>query len=551
MIVDTLGCNWDIARLLIFSKNVFSPFVYYSHFFPIIGSVLLGLFVYRSNRTSLTARLFFSITLIFSIWAFADVVLWADQNPAHIMFFWSLTILLEPFIYIFGLYFLMASVRGSDITANVKKIFLILLAPTILLTASRFGLMGFNYTNCDREVIEGPLVYYGYLVEIIIALWTIVYAMRAYQKVSTDRKKPIIFISLGIVLFFLAFAWGNIVGSLSDDWSLGQYGLFGVPVFLAFMMYAIVKFRAFNIKLIGAQALIMMIIILIGSEFFFVQTSASRILVTLTLILTVIIGVLLVRSVKKEVEQREYLEKISKELSSANDQLRTLDKQKNEFLSFASHDLKSPIALIKQFATLIYDGTYKEPQKVHETVLKIKNTADRAVNMVNTFLDLRKIEEGHMDYNFEKKNIIEFVSGITSDFALIAKQQKNIDITFSSSSPTLEVSIDTNTFRQVIQNFLDNSLKYTEAGWIKVTIAEEQKTILIKISDSGLGMDKELLPVLFGQFHRDPGAAKKIQGTGLGLYISKQIVIAHHGETWAESEGKGKGSQFYIRLPKA
>jgi len=232
-------------------------------------------------------------------------------------------------------------------------------------------------------------------------------------------------------------------------------------------------------------------------------------------------------------------------------QLRDLNQQKSEFLSFASHDLKSPIALIKQFASLIYDGTYQEPVKIRETVGKIKMTADRAVNMVNTFLDLRKIEESKMEYNFETKNIVEFISGVTSDFALLAKQMKNISVSFESASPEVIASIDTNTFRQVVQNFLDNSLKYTESGWIKVQVSGEQKTVIIKVSDSGLGIDKDLLPVLFEQFRRDPGVAKKIQGTGLGLFIAKQIVIAHHGETWAESEGKGKGSQFYIRLLKA
>lgn len=256
--------------------------------------------------------------------------------------------------------------------------------------------------------------------------------------------------------------------------------------------------------------------------------------------------------------QRKKMEQTIKERGAINEQmygmakqLKELNQQKSEFLSFASHDLKSPIALMKQYATLIYDGTYKEPTKVNETLLKIKTTADRAVNMVNTFLDLRKIEEGKMEYNFEKRNIVELVSGITGDFALLAKQQKNIEVSFNSSSPDIQVTLDTNTLRQVLQNFLDNSLKYTEQGWIKVEVTAEQKTVLIKISDSGLGMDKELLPVLFEQFRRDPGVAKKIQGTGLGLFISKQIVQSHHGDTWAESEGKGKGSQFYIRLPKA
>jgi signal transduction histidine kinase len=292
------------------------------------------------------------------------------------------------------------------------------------------------------------------------------------------------------------------------------------------------------------------LVILIGSQAFFIRNPINQVLNGITLALAFGFGYLLVKSVKREVEQRERLEVLTKELATANDKLKDLDKLKSQFLSFASHDLKSPIALIKQFATLIYDGTYAEAAKVKETAFKIKMTADRAVTLVENFLDIRKIEEGKMEYVFEEKNIVEFVKGITSDFELLAKQ-KGLSVSFQTSSPEIKVKIDTSKMRQVIQNFLDNSLKYIEAGWIKVTITEEQSTVTIAISDSGIGMDKEILPTLFEQFRRDPSVAKKIQGTGLGLYISKEIVQAHGGEVWAESEGRGKGSTFSVRLKKA
>lgn len=552
MIVDTLQCGWETARFLMFSNlNAFGPLVYYSHLIALITALGLGLFIFIKNRHLLSAKLFLAITACFGIWVLSDLVLWGNEKPSLIMFFWTITILLEPVIYILGLYFLMVYIRGGDITRGTKLAMLALLLPTILAAPTRLGIIGFNYTNCDREVFEGLAVYYGYLVEVFITLWAVVYTMRAYKKAPTDKKGGLVWVALGIILFFFLFAWGNIVGTISEDWTLGQYGLFGMSVLFACMTYTMVRFKTFDVKLIGSQALVAILVLVMGSILFIRDIENVRVVLMPSLLLVIGLGYFLIKGVQREVEQREYLEKISKELSAANDQLRIFDKQKNEFLSFASHDLKSPIALIKQFATLIYDGTYKDPVKIHETVSKIKNTADRAVNMVNTFLDLRKIEEGHMEYNFESRNVVEFVGSITNDFALLAKQQKNIDVSFASAKPDIQATIDSNTFRQVVQNYLDNSLKYTEAGWIKVQIVDEQKTVLIKFSDSGLGMDKELLPILFGQFHRDPGVAKKIQGTGLGLYIAKQIVLAHHGDTWAESEGKGKGSQFYIRLPKA
>jgi signal transduction histidine kinase len=104
-------------------------------------------------------------------------------------------------------------------------------------------------------------------------------------------------------------------------------------------------------------------------------------------------------------------------------------------------------------------------------------------------------------------------------------------------------------FSQVIQNLIDNAIKYTKEGWIKVKVDKEDSEVLISVSDSGIGMSKELQQKLFGQFVRDPAIKKEIHGTGLGLYITKHIVEAHHGKIWAESEGINKGSTFYIKLP--
>ncbi len=110
------------------------------------------------------------------------------------------------------------------------------------------------------------------------------------------------------------------------------------------------------------------------------------------------------------------------------------------------------------------------------------------------------------------------------------------------------VKADEEKLRQVIQNLIDNALKYTEKGWIRVSMETAADQVLVSVSDSGRGISKELLPRLFEQWTRDSKAAKEIQGTGLGLYIAKEIMKAHSGEIWAESPGEGNGSTFNIRL---
>ena len=122
---------------------------------------------------------------------------------------------------------------------------------------------------------------------------------------------------------------------------------------------------------------------------------------------------------------------------------------------------------------------------------------------------------------------------------------------FECAEKEIKVKADEQRMRQVIQNLIENSIKYTEKGFVKVECqmsdVNGQKFILFSVSDSGIGIKKEVIPELFDQFKRAK-EAKLIQGTGLGLYIAREIVKAHGGEIWAESEGEGKGSRFLVRL---
>jgi signal transduction histidine kinase len=113
----------------------------------------------------------------------------------------------------------------------------------------------------------------------------------------------------------------------------------------------------------------------------------------------------------------------------------------------------------------------------------------------------------------------------------------------------LRARLDETKFRQVIQNLVDNSIKYTEEGFVNVQLLARDKYISIEISDTGRGIPEDLLPQLFEQFTREKDAGKRIEGTGLGLYIAKQIVVAHQGTITAASEGPGKGSTFTVTIP--
>jgi signal transduction histidine kinase len=210
--------------------------------------------------------------------------------------------------------------------------------------------------------------------------------------------------------------------------------------------------------------------------------------------------------------------------------------------------VKAPMAVVKGYAELIYEGIENVPEQAKDFAKKIKESVDNLLVLIEEFMDYRRIEEGKLEFNFEKLDIISLIREIVEKMKLLA-MEKNLNLDFESKFDSIVMNVDKLRFSQVIQNLIDNAIKYTKEGWIKVKVDKEDNEVLISVSDSGIGMSKELQQKLFGQFVRDPSIKKEIRGTGLGLYIAKHIVEAHNGKIWAESEGIGKGSTFCIKLP--
>jgi len=550
IIIDTLSCGWTSSTFMVFSANVFGPLVYYSHLFSLITAFGLGLFVLIKNYRSRLARLFFGITSIFSLWVFSDIVLWADEHVANIMFFWTLTILLEPIIYILGLYFLMIFASDHGVSRKTKLILLSLILPTLIFVPTRLAILGFNYTNCDREVVEGLLVYYGYFVEMIIALWTVIYSIRTYKIIPKEKKKPFIFVSLGTILFFLSFAWGNIVGTISENWTLGQYGLFGMPIFLSFITYAMVRFKTFNVKMISAQALVAALWITLFALLFVRNIENIRIIVILTLILFLIVGIILVRSVKREIEQREHIEKLAKDLEVANEKLKELDQLKSEFLSLATHQIRAPLTAIKGYSSMLVEGDFGVlPQKAKDSAETIMKSCQNLINIVSDFLNISRIEQGKMVYEKSVFDVGELVSEVINEI------KPNIDktgLSFGTDIPAEQIRIkaDRSKIKQVVGNIIDNAMKYTPKGNIFVSVYQDEGKAKISIKDNGVGIDPSEIGKLFNKFSRTKDANKtNVIGTGLGLYIAKKMTEAHGGDIKVTSDGAGKGSTFTIELP--
>lgn len=542
IINDTLQCAWAPSSLLIFSENVFAPFIYYSHLTSLILVSITSILILYKTKGSLPGILLFCLSTFFSIWVFSDLVLWATEIPQYTMFFWSILILIEPLIYVFAYLFSDALFYKRTIL-DFKKTLLcfLLILPTLLFSASTFALRAYDYTNCDRAAIEGPLATYGYGIEIVLLFFILFNSFKAYRS-NLSRKKEIVILTVGIIGFLMAFSLGNISEVLTENWYIGQIGLFGAPIFVGFLVYVINKFKTIDIKTVSAEILTAVLIFALISLLFVRDIDTIKYVISATIAITCLFGTFLVRSVKNEVKLRENLEAV-------NTRLIELDKQKSEFVSFATHQLKSPLAAMKGYASLVLDGDYGEVNKdVREAVSRIFESSKTLANVVEDYLNISRIELGTMKYDFVDQDIKNTIEDVIAEIEPNIKKT-GIQFSFIAEPDDYVVSVDPDKIKQVFMNLIDNSIKYTPTGKVEVFLKKENKKVIFSVVDTGIGMKPNTIESLFQKFTRAYNANKtNIHGTGLGLYVARQIAEAHHGKVWAMSEGEGKGSQFYVEL---
>ncbi|MDO9231007.1 MAG: ATP-binding protein [bacterium] len=536
-------------KFFIFSNYV-PHLLYYSHIPAIVLALIVGFFVYYKNKESLLSKILFFVTLVFSIWSAFDIVTWVSPDSRKVMFFWAMMNLLEPLIYVLMLYFSYVFVKKQDVHIIIKLVVFIFLLPILILLPTVINLKYFDVANC--ESIQGSMIKYVYFLDIFFSLWIIIFLIRSYIKANEDDRKQIFYLSFGVILFLIAFSWANIVGNLTTNWEITQYGLFGMPIFMAMLAYLIVKFEAFNVKMIGAQALVIGLVVLIGSQFFFIRSFINQVLTGITLALSIVFGWALIHSVKLEVERKEELQKMSTSLALANDKLRKLDNAKSEFISIASHQLRTPLTAIKGFISLILEDSYgRVSAEIRGVLNKVYISNERLIELVEDLLNLSRIESGRMEYTFEKTNLNELCQEIYDTFVLRAHEKElRLELIVPKESKA-EAVTDRSKVREVISNMVDNALKYTPKGGVKMKISEDDKNVLVAIIDTGIGVPEEEMPYLFSKFSRGKDINRlNAGGTGLGLHVARKVMEAVGGRIWVESAGTNLGSTFFLEIPK-
>jgi signal transduction histidine kinase len=230
--------------------------------------------------------------------------------------------------------------------------------------------------------------------------------------------------------------------------------------------------------------------------------------------------------------------------------LRELNKQKNEFLGMAAHDLRNPIAVIQNASSVLSRYSSENlSEKQKEFLKKIYDTSKFMLELLNGLLDILKIESGKLELEISKNNYSDFVRK-NIEFNRFFATEKDISIDSVLSDDIPLVDFDRNKIEQVLNNLISNAIKYSHPNTaIRIEVLRQQHFVVTKVIDQGQGIPENELPHVFKPFQKastKPTAGEK--STGLGLAIVKKIVEGHQGTIGVESE-VGKGSTFFFRLP--
>lgn len=245
--------------------------------------------------------------------------------------------------------------------------------------------------------------------------------------------------------------------------------------------------------------------------------------------------------------------RLNNELSNANGQLKSLDKLKTEFLSLASHQLRSPLTSIIGYTSMLLDGSFgfiDEKQK--EAIDRVFQSSRHLAKVVEDLLNVSKIEQGGLQYVMANFDFEKAAEDLVKDLSLTA-EKKGLKMTFENDNKApYMVNGDMEKIRQVILNFIDNSIKYTKEGNIKILLEKNENKIKLSIIDTGMGMSPEAREKLFQKFSRGENGKVNTGGSGLGLYLAKKIIEeGHNGKVGADSDGVGLGSTFWMELESA
>ncbi len=306
---------------------------------------------------------------------------------------------------------------------------------------------------------------------------------------------------------------------------------------------------------------ILLLQVMIGAMIFFVTSDENVRLLSLSFLLTMPIVIVLVRhTLAKVTSDEQRLRDLSKNLSNknwelarSNEQLRIASEHKSEFMSIASHQLRTPLTALTGYLSMILEQAYGHvPIELNMPITRAHQSSMRLTNLVNELLRITRIEQNDIVYDITPVDTVNLLHDLVEEF-IDRANQKNLKLSLDVVPRELPYTAlaDEQKLREVLHNIIDNALNYTPQGSVTVRIKTgDRNSVVIAVEDTGIGIAHDDIRMLFAKFQRGERGVKQFaDGSGLGLYIAKKLILGMRGRIWIDSEGPGKGAIFSIELP--
>lgn len=511
---------------------------------------ILGFAVFYNNPKSITNRsfLFFSaVTIVWSIFNYLNY-----QISSEIWTLWLIRLVVFCAVWHAFSFFQLLYVFPKE-KHHFSTYYWQILLPVITLT-SVLTLTPLVFSKLielapagevSRPQTEAGIAIFGAVVMSLI-IDAVILLIGKLKHADIKSKSQLRYLLLGtIITFSLLLIFNFILPSVFTNVRFVPLGGVFLLPFVICTTYAIFRYNLLDIKIIATEVFAFLIVAVSFLQILTASGTSDILLGIFIFVALLIISIFLIRTVRKEVEQRA-------QLAVANEKLRELDVQKSEFMSLATHQLKAPLTVIKGYASMLKEGSYGAVADGGKEILdRIFSAAQHLVVIIDDFLNISRIEQGRMQYDFGPVDMRQLIAGIVNDLKQGA-EQKGLSLAFdASSSVDFTIIADFGKVRQVIMNLIDNAIKFSTAGSVRVTMLKQnpEGVIRLSVSDTGIGMSAETIGKLFQRFSRAKDVGKtQVGGSGLGLYIARQMVVAHGGKIWAESGGDGKGSTFFVEF---
>lgn len=518
----------------------------------LVAETLLALSVVRADRTNTTNRIFAFLSLSTMLWLAVSYLVKVPLFAEYQLLLVRLGIFFAAPMSV-GFFLLAHTIPARRMHLSRLNTFLIFISLAIMMALNISPLAFTNATTVIGTTVH-PVPGIGFIpfavLSTLFSIAAVCVLIQKFMRAKNDERHSLALVLGGMVTMLLLIIATVLIPILAFGSAafLPLVPLYTL-LFLGSVAYAIVHDHLFNLKVIAAQAITFSLWAVLGARLFYTETISQTIVDGAVFLLVVIFGTFLIKSVQREVEARQHIEILAKDLERANMRLQELDRLKSEFLSIASHQMRSPLTAIKGYASLILEGSYGTiAAGAHEAVDRIFKSVETMISVVENFLNISRIEQGSLKYEFANADVKTLAEEVVHELLPVAVERK-LSLSFLADHGPHIAKIDSNKLKQVFVNLVDNALKYTPNGSVKVAVSRMGPRIRVSVSDSGVGMTSQDIENLFKKFSRAKDASKvNTQGTGLGLYIAKEMVEANKGKIWAESKGKGRGASFIVEL---